>query len=122
MRRLARQDIDAAFRDIDPEAKLDWSASEAPDSGVYHGHAGWRAWFDGRAEGLSELRFDTAEVIDVRPDTVVVVAWLLGRGRASGVEVQALGAALWTLRHGMVTGLTLYQTRDEALKAVGLEG
>jgi hypothetical protein len=47
---------------------------------------------------------------------------LLGRGRASGVEVEALGAAVWTLRDGTVTGLTLYQTRNEALRAVGSGG
>ena len=43
-----------------------------------------------------------------------------GRGRASGVVVEALGAALWTLCGGVVTHLTLYQSRDQALKAVGL--
>jgi ketosteroid isomerase-like protein len=120
MQRLAAQEIDAALRDIDADAKLDWSASEAPDSGVYHGHAEWRAWFAGRAEGLGELRFAATEVIDGGPDTVLVGARLIGRGRSSGVEVEALGAGVWTLRDGMVTGLTLYQTRDEALRAVGL--
>jgi hypothetical protein len=43
------------------------------------------------------------------------------RGRASGVEVASVGAAGFTLREGKVTCLTLYQTSDEALKAVGLE-
>jgi hypothetical protein len=66
------------------------------------------------------LRFATTEVIDVGSDTVVLVARLLGRGRSSGVQVEALGAAVWTLRDRTVTGLTLYQTRDEALRAVGL--
>jgi ketosteroid isomerase-like protein len=122
MRQIAEEDLDAALQDVDPEAKLDWSNSEAPDRGVYHGHAGWRAWFDGRGEGLIALRFDMTEVIDAMPDTLVVVARLLGRGRASGVEVEAQGASVWTLREGTITGLTLYQTRGEALKAVGLDG
>ena len=122
MRRIAAKEIDSALTDLDPQAKLDWSDSEAPDRGVYQGHAGWLAWFYGRGEGLSELRFDTTEVIDARTDAVIVVAWLHGRGRASGIEVEALGAGLWTLREGKVTNLKLYQTRDEALKAVGLEG
>jgi len=66
------------------------------------------------------MRFDTTEVIDALPDTLVVVARMLGRGRVSGVEVQANGASVWTLRDGVVTALTLHQTRDEALEAVGL--
>ena len=74
----------------------------------------------GRDEGLSDLRFETVEVIEGRANTVVVVARLAGRGRASGVDVVALGASVWTLREGMVTSLTLYQTREEALEAVGL--
>jgi ketosteroid isomerase-like protein len=118
--RLNDQDLDAASEDIDPEAELDWSDSDAPDSGIYHGHAGWRAWVHGREEGFSGLRFDTTEVIDVPPNTVVVVARLLGRGRASGVEVDALGAGVWTLRDGVVIRLTLYQTRGAALGSVGL--
>jgi|SRR5271165_913953 len=122
LRNSAAHAIDRALADVDPEAELDWSNSEAPDSGVYHGHAGWREWFDGRGEGLSELRFDTTEVIDARPDTVIVVARLLGRGRASGVEVEAVGAGVWTVHEGKVTSLKLYQTREEALEAVGLAG
>jgi len=63
------------------------------------------------------MRFDTTEVIDALPDTLVVVPRMLGRGRVSGVEVQAHGASVWTLRDGVVTA---HQTRDEALEAVGL--
>jgi hypothetical protein len=37
------------------------------------------------------------------------------------METAALGATMWTLRAGQVTRGTLYQTRAEALKAVGLE-
>jgi ketosteroid isomerase-like protein len=120
LKRLSDGDLDAALRDVAPDAELDWSDSHAPDGGVYHGPAEWRAWLHGREEGLTELRFDTTEVIDAQSDTVLTVARLQARGRASGVEVEALGAGLWTLRDGMVTALTLYQTRDEALRAAGL--
>jgi ketosteroid isomerase-like protein len=113
-------DIDLALSDIAPDAELDWSDSDAPDSGVYRGHAAWRAWLKGRQEGLGELRFETVEVIDAPPDAVLTVARAVARGRASGVEVDSVGAAVWTLRDGMIIGLTLYRTRDEALSATGL--
>jgi hypothetical protein len=119
--RVNEQNLDAAVSDIAPEAQLDTSASEAPDSGIYRGPEEWGKWMAGRWEGLSDARFDVAEVIDVPPDTVVLVARMLGRGRASGVEIAALGVSVWTLRNRRVTGATLYQTKDQALKAAGLQ-
>jgi ketosteroid isomerase-like protein len=118
--RSSEQDLDAALRDVAPGAELDWSASEGPDAGVYRGPEEWRKWLTARWEALRDVRFDLAEVIDVPPDTVVVVARMRGRGRASGIEIAALGASVWTVRAGQVTGATMYQTRGHALEAVGL--
>ena len=120
--RLNDRDLDGALAYVARDAELDWSRSEALDRGVYHGHMGWRKWVIGRWEELSEVSFDPIEVIDASPDMVVTVTRVRGRGRASGVDVEALGAALWTLRSGMVTHLRLYQSRDQALRAAGLEG
>jgi ketosteroid isomerase-like protein len=115
------QDINAAVEDIDPDAELDYSSSDAPDSAVYHGHAGWRAFAQGRWESWSERHLDVDELIDAAPDTVVVVGRMRGQGRASGVAVQARSATVWTLREGKVTATKFYPTSDEALKAVGRE-
>ncbi|MEA2202028.1 MAG: SnoaL-like domain [Solirubrobacteraceae bacterium] len=122
LRRLSDGDLEAVLEDLAEDAELDWSGSDAPDSGVYHGHAAWRAWLNGRREGLGELRFETSEVIDAPPDAVVTVARAVARGPASGVEVDALGAGVWTVREGSITGLTVYQTRDDALRAAGVQG
>ena len=54
MRRFAEEDLEAALEDIDPEAVLDWSSSDAPDSGVYAGHAAIRAFMQARGEVLGE--------------------------------------------------------------------
>jgi ketosteroid isomerase-like protein len=120
LRRVNDQDLDALIEDVDPDAELDWSDSQGPDSGIYSGSEGWRAWVRGRWEGFSGLRFEVLEAIDVQPDTVVVVARQLGQGRASGLEVDAVAAGVWTLRDGKVTGLKLFQTREDALEALGL--
>jgi ketosteroid isomerase-like protein len=120
MRRFADQDIEAALEDIDPEAKLDWSNSDAPDSGVYTGHAAWRAFAQARDEALGARRFDPVELLAPAGDTVVLVGRMREQGRASGVEVEAAGAAVWTLRDGKVVYLKIYQSGEEALKAVGL--
>jgi ketosteroid isomerase-like protein len=119
--RINERDFDAALADVAAGAELDWSASEGPDSGVYRGPEEWRKWMNGWSEAMTEVRVDVTEVIDVPPDTVVAAGPTRLRGRTSGVEVAVFGAIVWTLRDGQVTGATMYQTRDQALKAVGLE-
>jgi ketosteroid isomerase-like protein len=122
MQRFADQDVDAALEDVDPQATLDWSNSDALDSGVYTGHAGWRSFLEARDESLGERRFDPVELLTPDADTVVLVGKVREQGRASGIEVETHGAAVWTLRDGKVLCLKIYQSSDEALKAVGLEG
>jgi ketosteroid isomerase-like protein len=44
-----------------------------------------------------------------------------GRGRASGIEVEARsGAAVWTMREGKIVRVVWFPTRAEALEAAGL--
>ena len=114
------EEIEAALTYVAPEAVLDWSDSPAPDRGLYHGPEGWGSWMAGRSESLAEARFDVQELIEVRPDTFVLVAYMSGRGRASGLEIAALGAGVCTLSDGRLTRLTLYQSREEAMGALGL--
>src|SRR6266576_3650610 len=120
MRLYADQDIDAFLADMDPEVEFDWSNSDAPDSGVYSGHAGVRGFAQARDEALEERRLDFVKVNAPAPDTVVYTARMRERGRASGVEVTTQIALVWRLRDGKIIHLTVYQTSDEALKAVGL--
>jgi len=121
MRCFADANIDNALADIHPQATLDWSNSNAPDRGVYTGHAAWRAFLRTRDEALGERRFDFVELLTPADDTVVLVGRVHERGRASGIEVESRGAAVWTLREGKIIRFKIYQSSDEALKAVGLE-
>ena len=121
IQRFADQDIRAALKDIDPEATLDWSDSDALDSGVYIGHAGWRAFMQARDDALGERSFETAEVLTPAADTVIVVGRVRETGRASGAAVETRGATVWTLRDGKVICLKIYQSSHDALNAVGLE-
>src|SRR5438874_664024 len=113
---IIKQDIDAALMIHAPVEVYDWSGPDARDCGVYRGRASWRDWMSGRSEELTNLRFDVMELIDVPPDRVVVIARVTGRGRASGIDTISLGASVWMLRNRQVSRLTLYQTREDALK------
>jgi ketosteroid isomerase-like protein len=120
VRRLASADIDAALEDVHPQATLDWANSNAPDRGVYVGHAGWRAFMQARDEALARRRFESVEFLTPTDDTVVLAGLVKERGRASGIEVESRGAAVWTLAEGKIVRFEIYQSTADALRAVGL--
>ena len=122
MRRFVEQEVEAALQDVDPEAELDWSNSDAPDSGRYKGHAGWRAFVQARDAALVRRGFELAEMTAPKPEQVLVVGRMSERGRASGVEVASQGAAVFTLREGKIVRIKVYQTSDQAHQALGLNG
>jgi ketosteroid isomerase-like protein len=111
--------VERALSLLAPDAQLDWSDSQAPDSGVYEGPDQWGGWIAGRSAEMADTHFEIAELSDVPPDRVLLVASMHGRGRASGVEISGLGAAVCTVRDGLIKELTLYQSREEALAALG---
>lgn len=115
-----KQQLDDALAVVHADAVLDWSRSEAPDGGVYSGHEAWRNWMASRWEGLTGATFEARELIEAPPDQVVVVANMRGVGRASELEIEALGAAVMEVRGGSLARITLFQAKADALQAVGL--
>jgi ketosteroid isomerase-like protein len=53
-------------------------------------------------------------------ESVVVLTRYLGRGKGSGVEVDAPGAHLWRMRNGKAVRLEIFSSRERALDAAGL--
>ena len=53
-------------------------------------------------------------------ERVVAVLRVHAKGRRSGVEVERLNGAVWTLRDGKCVRLDYYDSRDQALQAAGL--
>jgi ketosteroid isomerase-like protein len=41
-----------------------------------------------------------------------------GRGKGSGIDMEARGAMLWTLQEGKIVRVKMFQTKEEALEAV----
>ncbi|HTR19816.1 MAG TPA: nuclear transport factor 2 family protein [Gemmatimonadales bacterium] len=114
-------EMDAALEYVDPDGVLDWTRSEAPDGGIHRGRDAWARWMMGRWEGLVGARFAVRELVDVPPDRVLMLADLQGQGRASGLETEALGAGIVEIVEGVLTRITLFQTRADAVRAAGLE-
>ena len=104
---------------IDPEIEVH-DPPVGPDSRVYHGHEGFRAAFANVEESFDEYRFEAEEFHDVGDDVVVFVL-MRGRGKGSGLDVEARIAHLWTLRDGKAVRVRVLE-RDRALEAAGLRG
>jgi ketosteroid isomerase-like protein len=113
-------DIDAALALVDPDADFDWLASRAPYRGTFKGHAELTRFFEQMQEAWEEWIPTFEEVIDLDPETVLIVTLVRARGRGSGVPVEARGASVWSVREGKVAGAKLYQSKEEALEALGI--
>ena len=62
---------------------------------------------------------EAEEFLDAGDLVVVLIRWR-GRGKESGVDVEAEGAHLWQLRDGKAVRWDVYRDRARALAAAGL--
>ena len=65
------------------------------------------------------VRNDLQELIDAG-DQVVSVTIQRSRGKASGADVELKQYAVWTIHEGKILPAVWFQSREEALEAVGL--
>jgi ketosteroid isomerase-like protein len=102
-----------------PDISLD-ASRRVFNPATYDGHAGLQSAIREIWEAWEDFCEENQRLIDVG-DKVLALQTIAGRGRASGVEVRAPGALIWTLRDGFVTRVETFFDQGEALKAVGLE-
>lgn len=118
---LSRGDADGALRDATDDLELDWSNSVGPAKGVYRGRKQVLEFWASFSDAFDELRWDPEEILDLDESRVLVVNHIRMRGRKSGIDVDAVGAQLWTFTDGRARSVKLYQSKAEALEAAGLE-
>ena len=113
------RDSASIFALYDSDVELDATRLGVGDLGVYRGHGGLRSLFGGLHEVWGKIDYDYEELIDAGEHVVAVVT-RHARGKASGVDVEAPLAVLWTVREGKVVKVVWFSTRDDALEAAGL--
>jgi ketosteroid isomerase-like protein len=114
---LNRGDVDAALKDAAPDFELDQSRALGPNRGVFGLDDVRRVWYE-FIETWEAFQIGANELIDAG-DHVVMPFTSDFRGR-EGVEVQARGVWVWTIRDDAIMRVCLYQERNEALEAAGL--
>jgi ketosteroid isomerase-like protein len=88
---------------------------------IWRGIDGWREWARAIVELFGDLILEPRELIDLG-DQVVAVVGMRGRGRSSGVDLDAAMppfAVVWTFRDGRVVRGAAFRTKSEALEAAG---
>lgn len=113
------RDFDRPLACFADDAEHDWSRSVGPYAGVYRGRAQILRFWNSFLEAVHDVRFDVEEALDLGDDVLVMVAAHV-QGRESGAEVVARGPHVWTLRDGRVVRFELFQTREEALRTIGV--
>lgn len=111
---FGRGDVEGALTYADPD--IVWNpAEEAPT----HGRDAARASIERWGSAWEVLKAIPEEFIDAG-DRVVVTVHFWGRGRGSGIEVDARGYEVSTLRDGRVVRMDEFAERSGALEAAGL--
>jgi ketosteroid isomerase-like protein len=86
---------------------------------IYYGHEGVRHFWRDGLSAFGEIRLKLEDVVDAGHQVLAVVREQ-EVGRASGVPVEAIHFAVWTLADGKVTQMQIFDDRRQASNAVGL--
>jgi ketosteroid isomerase-like protein len=114
-----RADVDGVLDSTSQQFEFDFSNSRGPLSGVYRGHGEGREFLSSFFEPWAALDVSLEELVELADDRVLTVTEIRTRGQGSGVEVNATGAMIWTIRDGEIVAAKMYQSKDDALEAAG---
>ena len=89
------------------------------DAGDYRGHAGFGRWLEDWASAWSEYTMQPEEFLDAG-ERVVVFVRQKTTGQGSGVALEREDAMVFEFRDGKIARLDYYNSREQALKTVGL--
>jgi ketosteroid isomerase-like protein len=109
-----RSDAAAALDDFDPDVVLN-----SVEQGTSRGRDAVRRNFERWASAWEDVEATAEEFVDAG-DRVLITAYFRGRGRGSGVEVDARFYDVYTLHEGRIVRVDEFTDRDDALEAAGL--
>ena len=113
-----RGDVETALNHFDPEVAVDTTSHVAGETGT--GREELIAILGRWIGGFEEWREDIEEIREVG-GRVCAVAVQRGRGRSSGVEVEARYAVVYEVRDGLIASMTFHGDPEEVLRDLGGE-
>ena len=110
---LNRGDLSVVAELLHPE--IEWhEPGDSPEAGTHQGRDSFERFLRGWMDSFDGFRVVPEEVVE-RGDKVIAVVRQSGRGRTSGVEVNARLAHVWTVSEGRAVRWESVPRPDEAL-------
>ncbi len=116
---FGRGDVESALAMLHPEVEVAVH-TERPDieRGIYRGREGFLANIAELTDVFEEFRLEPRDMVQAG-ERVLVVTRVTGRGKGSGVEIDASIFHVWTISEGRATRLEIYGDRESAQQALG---
>jgi ketosteroid isomerase-like protein len=111
-------DTEAALGLLDPAFEM-FETPALPGAVTTTGIEAVRRYFAGWRRNWSEWEWREEEAIELPPDRVLVMSLLRLKGLRSGISVEHRWAYLFTLRDGKLLRQDGFNTKEDALEAVG---
>ena len=109
---LNRGDLTGVRPLLHPE--IEWQEGPgAPEAGVHQGRETFESFLGKWLESFDEFRIEPEEIIE-DGDRLIAVVHQTGRGRASGIEVEARIAHVWTVKDGRAIRWQSFSTPEAA--------
>jgi ketosteroid isomerase-like protein len=74
----------------------------------------WDVW--------EQTSYEPEEIVDLGDDRFLVLVRVRNRGQASGIELDAEIAHVWTVKEGLAVRMQQFISREAAREAVGAPG
>ena len=111
---LNRGDLSVVLELLHPD--IEWhEPAPSPDAGSHQGRESFERFFRGWIDSFEGFRVEPEEVVE-RDETLIAIVHQSGRGRTSGVEVDARLAHVWTIEGGRAVRWEAVADVDEVLR------
>ena len=115
---FATGDREAVLSLLQPDVVVEVH-TDRPDIGrtTYHGHEGFLANFAEIEDVFEDLVIEAGQIIE-DGDRLMVATRVRGRGKGSGVAIEARIFHVWTLRDGLAARLEVFSDERQARAAL----
>jgi ketosteroid isomerase-like protein len=113
-----RRDLPGMLQTLDPDVEL-LPLRAVLEGEAYHGHDGFLKWLSDMDEDWESFRAEPTELRNLDQNQVLVIGRVRAKARASGIDVDAPGAWLCSLRDLKVTRIHFYADPERALAENG---
>jgi uncharacterized protein len=110
---LNRGDLSVVRELLDPE--IEWhEPAPSPDAGTHRGRDSFERFLRGWLESFEEFQVEPEQIIE-RGDRLIAVVHQSGKGRSSGLRVDARLAHVWTVESGKAVRWEAVAEPEDAL-------